>query len=182
MFIPIMKFGFILFAFMSVNLANANDLMTFGKACLVKEERLNQAKIKLDALSRRSDQTQTKTNQAWLSLKQYQQERDELEISMTECSQTAPNTAYCHQVRRRYNELTYRINRKEAEASEERFDGDDSKADYEITRANFNQRHEAFLAQCRDSDDHYALLQNPDAYAAVCSDDEAKKSVTCALF
>jgi|TARA_R110001632_G_scaffold1368_5_gene5601 chromosome segregation ATPase len=182
MSIPIIKFGLILLGFMSVNLANANDLITFGKACLVKEERLNQAKIKLDTLSRRSDQTQTKTNQAWLSLKQYQQEKGELETSMTECAETAPNSAYCHQIRRRYNELTYRINRKEVEASEERFDGDDSKVDYEITRANFNQRHEAFLAQCRDSDDHYALLQNSDAYAAVCSDDEAKQSVTCALF
>jgi len=182
MSISFIKFVIILLGYAVISLAHGSDLIAFGKACLVKEERLNKAKIHLDNLSRRSDLTEIKSNQAWRHVQGYKEKQDELEISMTECAETEPNSAYCHQIRQRYNELTYLMQKAKETASEERFDGSDSKTDYEITRANFNQRHEAFLAQCRDSDAHYALLQDPNAYVAVCSSDAERQSVTCSLF
>lgn len=176
------RYVFLLFVSSTISLTYANDLITYGKACLVKENRLNQAKIKLDNLSRRTNDAQIESNQAWQTIKHYQTAKAQLETSMTECTQTTPNSAYCHQVRLRYNELTYRIENAKADAPEGLYHPDGSSNDVEITKANFKQRHDTFIALCRDSDTHYALLQDPNAYAAVCSSDAARQSVTCSLF
>lgn len=176
------KYSVLLLMCSFANLAHGNDLIAFGKECLVKEERLGKAQNRLDALSLRSERTQRKNSQATHYLDRYQMQKEQLETSMTECAETTPNSAYCHQVRQRYNELTYLIQREKADSIENDFGGNDATINYEITRNNFNQRHDDFLALCRDSDMHYALIQNPAAYAEVCSTQQAKESITCSLF
>ncbi|NLQ17912.1 hypothetical protein HGG82_09760 [Marinomonas sp. M1K-6] len=165
-----------------ISLAHSNDLIAFGKACLVKEARLNKAKSRLDILSLREQSSHAQSNQALNYLQHYRAEKATLETAMTDCAETTPNSAYCHQIRHRYNELNYLIQRAKADKVEEDLAGNDSHIDYEITRANFHQRYEAFVAYCRNSDAHYALIQNPTAYAAVCSSEDAKPTITCSLF
>ncbi|RBP85796.1 hypothetical protein EBI01_01775 [Marinomonas rhizomae] len=165
-----------------ISLVHGNDLIAFGKSCLVKEELLKKAETRLEELSLRSERTHRKNSQAINYLERYQTELADLETEMTECINTTPNSAYCHQVRRRYNELTYLIQRVKTEAIDNNFGDNDASINYEITRANFNQHYDDFLALCRDSNTHYSLVRNPTAYAEVCSNPTAKESITCTLF
>jgi hypothetical protein len=174
--------GIFLIGLTAISLAHGSDLIAFGKACLAKEERLNKAKSRLDILSIKEQSTQAQSNQAQNYLQYYQAEKAKLETAMTDCAETTPNSAYCHQIRHRYNELSYLIQKIKTETIEENIDGDDSHMDYEITRADFHQHYEAFVASCQNSDAHYALIQSPTAYAAVCSSEDAKQTITCSLF
>lgn len=180
--ISTIKYGVLLLGCSFVSLVHSSDLIAFGKECLAKEERLNKAKNRLEVLSLQSERTQRKNSQSTNYLDRYQTEKAQLETSMIECAETTPNSAYCHQVRHKYNELTYLIQRVKAEAMDNNFGGYDATINYEITRNNFNQRYDDFLALCRDSNMHYALIQNPTAYTEVCSTPEAKESITCTLF
>ncbi|ETX11412.1 hypothetical protein MUS1_11325 [Marinomonas ushuaiensis DSM 15871] len=144
------------------------------------EERLDNAKTKLNKLSRQADRTNAQTNKAQNNLRRYEAARAELGTSMTECSETKPNSHYCHQMRHKFNELTYQIQYLKKDALEEQFRDENSILQAEITKGNFDKRYAAFIASCRDSDAHYALIQDPEAYASVCSN--AKNSVTCTLF
>ena len=182
MCISIIKSSILVLGCSFISLVHGNDLIAFGKGCLAKEEHLNKAKNRLDSQSLSAERTQIKTNQAINDLKRYKEEKEKLETSMTDCNETTPNSAYCHQVRRQYNDLIYRITRAEADAVEDNFAGSDEYSDFEFTKANFYQQYENFIAFCRDSDTHYALIQNPTAYAEVCSSPEAKESITCSLF
>ena len=182
MTISLIKTGIVLFSCTAIAIAHGNELINFGKECLVKEERLDEVKSRLDALSLQTERTQRKNSQAINYLERYQMEKEELETSMTDCAETTPNSAYCHQIRQRYNELTYLIQRVEVESIENDFGGNDVTINYEITRNNFNQRYDDFIALCRDSNIHYALIQNPTAYAEVCSTPKAKESITCSFF
>jgi len=165
----------------AINLAHSSsDLISFGQHCLIMENRLDNAKAKLDKLSRQADRTNAQTNKAQGNLRRYEAARAELDTSMAECSETTPNSQYCHQIRHQYNELTYRIQDLKENAIEEQFKDESSILKAEITKNNFNKRYDAFIASCRDSDAHYALIQDPEAYSAVCTD--AKQSITCTLF
>ncbi|RNF53059.1 hypothetical protein EBI00_02875 [Marinomonas hwangdonensis] len=165
-----------------INLVHGNDLIAFGKECLLQEERLQTAKNRLDALSLQSELIQRKNGPSENYLERYQTEQADLEINMTECAETTPNSAYCHQIRRRYNELTYLIQQVKTEGMTDEYNLNDATMNYEITRANFNQRYDDFLTSCRNSDAHYALIQSPIAYKEVCSSPVTKKTVTCSLF
>lgn len=182
MTISLIKTGIVLFSFTVIGMAHSNDLITFGKQCLAKEEGLNNAKKRLDGLSLKSDRDHRKNSKSYDYLDRYLAEKAQLESAMNECAETTPNSAYCHQVRQRYNELDYLIQQVKADTVENRFGTNDATIQFEITRNNFNQRYDDFLALCRDSDTHYALIQDARAYAEVCSTPEAKKSITCSLF
>ncbi|NVK75443.1 hypothetical protein C0J08_07930 [Marinomonas sp. CT5] len=182
MTISLIKTGIILFSFSVMGTAHSNELINFGKSCLKKEERLNQTRIKLNLASIRAEQGQIKNNQAVDDLKRYKAEKEKLETSMTECNETTPNSAYCHQIRRQYNALNYRITRAEADALDKDIAPDESIIDFEYEKAVFKQEYENFLALCRDSNAHYAFIQSPNAYSAVCSNDAAKNSITCSFF
>lgn len=178
----IIKSSILVLGFSFISLVHGNDLIAFGKECLVKEERLNKTKMKLDIASLRSEQGQVKSNQTVDNLKRYKEEKEKLETSMTDCNETTPNSAYCHQVRRQYNELNYRISRAEADAVKNDFGGNETITDFEYEKAVFQQEYENFIAMCRDSNAHYALIQSIKAYGEVCSDEAAKKSITCSFF
>ncbi len=164
------------------NLAQSSDLIAFGKACLVKEARLNDAKNRLDVLSLGVQQAQIQANQSKESIDAYLAEKATLDTAMTECAATTPNSAYCHRIRHRYNILSQLIEDAKINAIPEDSTWDDPSTDYEITRNNYQQEYAAFVALCRNSDAHYALIQNPTAYAEVCLTSTAKVSLTCALF
>ena len=163
-----------------ISLAYGNDLITFGQHCLAMEDRLNTAKIKLGRLSNQADRTNAQANKAQNNLRRYEEARAELDTSMKECAQTEPNSHYCHQIRHQYNELTYRIQDLKESAIKEQFKDESSILKAEITKDNLYRRYDDFIASCRDSDTHYALIQDPEAYSAVCTD--AKQSITCTLF
>jgi hypothetical protein len=182
MSISIIKSSILILGCAFISLVHGNDLIAFGKDCLVKEQRLNKAKNRLEALSLRSERTQRKNSQSLNYLDRYQAELAELEAEVADCAETEPNSTYCHQVRHRYNELTYLIQRVKTEAMNNDFGDNDTTINYEITRNNFNRRYDDFLALCRDSNAHYSLIQNPTAYAEVCSNQSAKESITCSLF
>lgn len=164
------------------NLAQSSDLIAFGKACLERETRLNDAKNRLDVLSFGVQQAQIQANQSKESINAYLAEKATLDTAMTECAATTPNSADCHRVRHRYNVLSQLIEDAKINAIPDDSVWDDPSTDYEITRNNYQQEYEAFVALCRNSDAHYALIQSPTAYAAVCSTSEEKASLTCALF
>mgnify|MGYP005991577881 CR=1 FL=1 len=183
MSMPIIKSGFLILSLtLTSSLTYSNSLVEFGKKCLIKEGRLNKAHNRLEALSLRAERKQKRSNRSLDRLDRYQAEKELLEIDMAECSETTPNSAFCHQVRLRYHEITYLIQSAKTESIENDWGGDDIITDYEITKDNFNRRYDDFLALCRDSNAHYSLIQNPDAYAEVCSSEPAKQSVTCTLF
>ena len=179
---PVLRVGIVLIGLTTISLAHSSDLIAFGKACLVKEEHLNQAKDRLDALSLNTQRTQRQSNQILNDVSRYEEEKTELEIAITECAETLPNSAYCHQIRHRYNELNYLIQQARVDSIEENREDNDAFIDFDLTRADFNQQYEAFVAYCRNSDAHYALIQSPAAYAAVCSSEDAKQTITCSLF
>ncbi|WP_137170052.1 hypothetical protein [Marinomonas sp. FW-1] len=183
MTIPIIKSSLLTLSLAMVSgLSHSSDLVEFGKKCLVKEDRLNKAKNRLEALSLRAEQNHRGKNRSQDQLDRYQAEKELLEIDMTECNETTPNSAFCHQVRLRYNEITYLIQSTKTENVGSNWGGNDAIIDYEITKDNFNHQYEEFLALCRDSNAHYTLIQTPEAYAKVCSSEAAKQSVTCTLF
>lgn len=179
---PVLRVSIVLIGLTTISLAHSSDLIAFGKECLAKEERLKTAKDELDALSLSANRTQGQTHHARNDIDLYQEEKAELEAIIADCAATNPNSAYCHQIRYQYNEISYLIQRAKVDALEEGRDDNSAFIDLELTKADFNQQHEAFIAYCRNSDAHYALLQNPTAYAAVCSNENAKRSITCSLF
>jgi hypothetical protein len=180
--ISTIKYSILLLACSFISLVHGSNLIAFGKECLVKEDRLGKAQNRLDALSLQSERTQRQNSQSINYLDRYQAEKEQLETSMTDCAETTPNSAYCHQIRLRYNELIYLIQRVKTESIDNDFGGNDATINYEITRNNFNQRYDDFLALCRDSNVHYELIQSPTAYSEVCSSQKAKESITCSLF
>lgn len=164
------------------NPAQSSDLIAFGKACLEREARLNDAKNRLDGLSLGAQQAQIQADQSRESIDAYLAEKATLEKAMTECATTTPNSAYCHRVRHRYNVLSQLTEDAKINAIPDDSVWDDRSTDYEITRNNYQQEYEAFVALCRNSDAHYALIQSPTAYAEVCLTNRAKASLTCSLF
>lgn len=177
----IIKYSVLLLAGSYLSMAHSNELITFGKACLEKEETLAKAEARLEKKSIRSEQSQRKTRTSIGRLQQLKEQKAQLETSMSDCEST-PNSAYCHQIRHRYNELTYQIHIAEADSVEDGRYGDDPVTEFEFSQQQFNQRYDNFIAQCRDSNAHYAMIQDPEAYAAVCSTVSAKQSITCSLF
>jgi hypothetical protein len=178
----LVQFGIFLTGLTTLSLAHSSDLIAFGKECLAKEERLKAAKDELDALSLSTHRTQGQTHHARNDVDLYQEEKAELEAIIADCAATDPNSAYCHQIRYQYNEINYLIQRAKEESIKEIEDVDHAYIEYDLVRIDFNEQHEAFIAYCRNSDAHYALLQSPTAYAAVCSNENAKRSITCSLF
>lgn len=166
----------------NVSLAQSSDLIAFGIACLVKEERLKETKNRLDGLSLGEQQTQIQFNLLRESIDVYLVEKTTLETSITECADTTPNSAYCHRIRHRYNVLNQLIEEARANTPPQNPLWDDPIADYEVTPGQYNQQYQAFVALCRNSDAHYALIQDPAAYTEVCTTSEAKASLTCSLF
>ncbi|RCX00515.1 hypothetical protein [Marinomonas foliarum] len=183
MSMPIIKSSLLILSLaMASNLTYSSSLVEFGKKCLVKEDRLNKAQNRLEALSLRAERKQRRSNRSIDRLDRYQAEKELLEIDMAECSETTPNSAFCHQVRLRFHEIAYLIQSAKTDSVGSGWGGNDAITDYEITKDNFNRRYDDFLALCRDSNAHYALIQTPEAYAEVCSSEAAKQSVTCTLF
>jgi tRNA/tmRNA/rRNA uracil-C5-methylase (TrmA/RlmC/RlmD family) len=177
----IIKYSFLLLTGGTMIVAHGNDLITFGKNCLIQEAQLNKAQLRLDQLAQNKNLNRIKANQAQESLEYYQDKQADLEVSMADCAATTPNSAYCHQIRRQYNELTQLIHNRQ-NTTEIFLNPDKSDFALDINQANFNIKHENFLALCRDSDTHYALIQNPEAYSAVCLVGNNKDSITCSLF
>ncbi|MFT2096943.1 hypothetical protein ACMUMQ_01185 [Marinomonas sp. 2405UD66-6] len=175
------QYSFLIISCFIMNLAHGNDLIHFGNQCLAQEAQLNKAKLRLDQLAQTKNLNRIKANQAQENLDYYQNKKARLETAITECAETTPNSAYCHQTRRQYNELNRLIEEQENTA-DFALNRDESNLTYEINQANFHTKQANFLALCRDSDTHYAFIQNAEAYSAVCLTGENKETITCSLF
>ncbi|MEO9273803.1 hypothetical protein ABFY09_03005 [Marinomonas sp. 5E14-1] len=175
------KYSFLIISCFAMSLAHGNNLIHFGNQCLVQEAQLNKAKLRLDQLAQTKNLNRIKANQAQENLGYYQDKKAHLEMAITECAETTPNSAYCHQTRRQYNELN-RLIKEQDNTTDIALNRDKSNLTYEINQANFHTRQANFLALCRDSDTHYAFIQNSEAYSAVCLKGENKETITCSLF
>jgi hypothetical protein len=179
--ISIIKSSALLLGCLTISVAYGSNLVAFGEDCLAKETRLNKAKIRLEQLSSNEEIKRIKANQSKDGLEYYQNKLAEIDATLIECAETTPNSAYCHQSRRKYNELTHIIQAK-LDAVEARSNSIDSNSRYEINKINFSEKHAEFIALCRDSDTHYAIIQDSSAYMVVCQNKENKHTVTCSLF
>ncbi|MBR7889594.1 hypothetical protein J9B83_11635 [Marinomonas sp. A79] len=174
----------VLLAFSLTAVAHGNEsLIAFGKACLAKEAQLQrtQARITDRAVSNEFNRRDTFSSAPDTDLKQNQREKETLQATLEECAANTPNSAFCHQARQRNNELTYLIDKAKTASIKEHEEQEDSTNEENIRRK-FDENYARFIAQCRDSDAHYALIQNPTAYQAVCSEEGNKQSITCSFF
>ena len=166
--------------FLVVNFSFANDLITFGSHCLNTEARLNQAQNRIEQSLLKSEQQNIGKGERKEKLAYYFSERDQLSGALAECAKTTPNSSYCHNVRRQHREIIHFIQTESEALRDQIHDKSDTK--YAITQHNFDEKQADFFAQCRDSDTHYAFIQNIEAYSAVCLLGNNKQSVTCSLF
>ena len=147
---------------------------------MAQEARLNKTKLRVDKLAQKKDIDRIKVSQEQENLEYYQGKLARLETSIADCAETTPNNAYCHRIRYERAEVNHLIQGKINNKSF--LDSDHSDDLYEVSRENFYAKKARFVAQCRNSDTHYAFIQNSEAYSAVCLTGNNKKSVTCTLF
>jgi len=162
---------------------HAMDLVTFGKACLKQENYLNRLKQKIDEADFARDTSKGLNNGAKANLRAYNRQLGELESELVECQKINPNSVYCHEVRIHYNRLTELADRAEdrLESNLEKRD-DHSPQNLFFRQQRYDNVYDQFVAMCRDSDAHYQLLQDPNAYQQVCATSRNKASITCSLF
>lgn len=177
----IVKYSILSLSCCVISLAQGEDLIAYGRQCLAQEAQLNSAKLRLEQQTQMQRLNRTKANQAQESLDYYQNKKARLETSMNECAETTPNSAYCHQIRRQYSELE-RIITDQQSALNLTLSEDELPAIQEINQTNFHIKQANFLALCRNSDMHYAFIQNVKAYSTVCLDGNNKNTLTCSLF
>ncbi|MEO9655391.1 hypothetical protein [Marinomonas sp.] len=173
----------VLMTFFATN-ANAMDLIAFGNACLVKEAQLTATKETLDALTSETRQKRSQSNAQSGQLDSVIVELTDLQDVMDECQEVDRNSSYCHQIRIRYNRLVdletdLRLQLTQQDSAI--FD-DDLAMEKTLNTAKYESQHANFIARCRDSDTHYQLLNDPNAYESVCLKPDAKQSITCSLF
>lgn len=177
----IVKYSILPLCYCVMSLAQGEDLIAYGHQCLAQEAQLNSAKLRLEQQTQMQSLNRIKVNQAQESLGYYQNKKADLETSMNECAETTPNSAYCHHIRRQYSELD-RLITDQQNALNLTLSDDESPSLQEINQANFHIKQANFLALCRDSDMHYAFIQNVKAYSTVCLDGNNKNTLTCSLF
>ncbi|TYL48338.1 hypothetical protein [Marinomonas sp. IMCC 4694] len=181
----LINIGIIVMSLQAIPLVYGDNLVAFGTACLAKEALLKEAENRLNDRTTidADDSTAKGTRDALVG---YETEQNQLNEAITQCLETTPNSAYCHQVRRRQNELAYLIEKSKATTLNSRLanalDKPDVFAQNDITQEQVKQQHERFIALCRDSDTHYSLIQNSDAYREVCHSEQAKHTITCSFF
>ena len=180
MSISIKKPCTVLISFLIANLADANDLIAFGSHCLSVEDSLNKAESRLAQRARIQELKNLENGQTKDHLTHYFAEQSQLSKVIAECAATTPNSAYCHSARHQYNEISQYIQEETNDFNDD--DHQESELNHAIAQHNFEERRADFYAQCRDSDTHYAFIQNMEAYNAVCSLGNNKQTVTCSLF
>ena len=164
--------------------AHAMDLVAFGNACLAEEAQLKTTKDKLDTLNAETRQQATQNTGQSSQLDSVVTELADLQDVMDECQEVDRNSSYCHQIRIRYNrlvDLETDLRLQLAQQDSAVFD-EDLAIEKKLNTAKYESQHASFIARCRDSDTHYQLLNDPNAYESVCLKHNAKQSITCSLF
>jgi len=159
--------------------ADALDLVDFGRSCLKQEQALNADRKAIEA--RELNRLAEEQRQNGIPEDEYTQALADLKKTLDDCTETEPNSGYCHQVRMQYNELQYRAEKAREDNFTELNSDTLANTDSLYERELFIQKKERFEDLCRDSDAHYALINNLHAYQTVCSSEKAKHSITCAF-
>lgn len=181
-FIRVFCSALLLPVFAVANIAQGNDsLIAFGRACLATETQLAQTQTRLTDRTTNNKFNRSSKTSPNSDVNRLEQEKDQLKVDLEKCAATQPNSAFCHQARQRDNELTYLIDKAKT-ASIREPDTQDASTDDDDLRHQFDEDYARFIAQCRDSNAHYALIQNPTAYQAICSEEKTKQSITCSFF
>ncbi|MDB4838064.1 hypothetical protein OAH87_06315 [Marinomonas sp.] len=163
-----------------INTSYAVDLIQFGQDCLLKEVHLNNIKAQLRETEKQESSFQEQSARAIETTQQYQKELIQLEARNNECSNTTPNSVFCHQTRKRYSDIVTLL--QQTEAQNPRSSDALNSLSIFITQASFEKQQADFYAFCRDSDIHYKMINNSAAYQTVCLTGNNKTSVTCSLF
>ncbi|GAB3482130.1 hypothetical protein [Marinomonas epiphytica] len=156
------------------------DLIHFGHQCLADERQLTKQLQQLEekeAVQRQKDLQLVNQQQ---DLNTINTEIEALEIDLEDCQQQG-NNAHCYQIRASISRLTALSQELERDIQAEQslaYDSTGTPLD-ELTREKFNRTMQQFVSRCRESDQHYALLNSPEAYLAVCINQNAKQTITC---
>ncbi|REG86575.1 hypothetical protein [Marinomonas pollencensis] len=161
----------------------AVDLVTFGQACLKQESYLNTLKRNIDEADFARHTSKDLNQGARANLRSYNRQLNELEPELQACQKNAPNSRTCHDIRIRHNRLT-----ELADRAEQRLDKQHDALNLDppqtlfFRQQRYHDVYDQFIAMCRDSDVHYQLIQDPNAYQQVCGSGSNKASITCSLF
>lgn len=163
--------------------ASAVDLIAFGKSCLTQETKLMTLKKRIDAAELTDTRSQNIRFGPRENLRAYQDELNELNSDLDDCQKIEPNSRYCHNIRIRYNRLVVLVDRSEDKLEERREKHDRIRPQrLYFEKQHYYEAYDKFIAVCRNSDTHYKLLQDGNAYRQVCSSARLKNTTTCALF
>ncbi len=156
-----------------------NPLIEFGKRCLIAEQQLNEVAMQVNQRQQNHQQAQQVSQGIKQQIQHYETQQARLETSLEECQQTSKNTSYCHKVRDQHQQLNQLIREtKQALINEEE---SVSLYSYELIRDDYEQKLARFQMRCRNSNQHYTFIQNPEAYSAVCHNEALKQTQTCSF-
>lgn len=153
------------------------DLVAFGKQCLADERKLAND---LMTLTNKEDEQHQKDQQIISqsqNLATLMTEIETLTIDLEDCQQQG-NSNHCYQLRSAISHLKGLSQNLEKELQALQSDTLNGPINT-LTRDRFNQKMRQFIAQCRDSNQHYAFLNSPNAYRQVCIEQNAKQTITC---
>ncbi len=157
----------------------AHPLIEFGKRCLIEEQQLNQAAMQVNQHQQNHQQAQQVSQGIKQQLQHYEAQQARLATSIEECQQASKNTPYCHNVRDQHQKLQQRIQDTQQALIDE--EETVSLYSYELMRDDYEQKLARFQMRCRNSNQHYAFIQNPEAYSAVCHNETLKQTQTCSF-
>ncbi|MEL0637301.1 hypothetical protein V6259_11055 [Marinomonas sp. TI.3.20] len=162
--------------------AHAMDLVAFGQNCLKQEGYLGTLKQQIDDAEFTENGSKYFYNGARKNLESYNRQINELASDLKDCQEVAPNSAYCHEIRIRYNRLIALTDRAEEKIDRrERKDNGIKPHKLFFKKQHYDEVYAQFIAICRDSNTHYQLLQDSNAYSRVCSSSSLKKTTTCSF-
>ncbi|AEF55188.1 hypothetical protein Mar181_2150 [Marinomonas posidonica IVIA-Po-181] len=157
--------------------AFGNPLIEFGKGCLIEEQHLNQIAIQANQRQQNLQQAQQASKTLKQQVNLYEERQNKLDTSIEECQQAEKNTPYCHNIRDQHQQLSQLIR----ETNQALIDEEETLSlySYELIRDDYEQKRARFQMRCRSSNQHYAFIQNPEAYSAVCHSEMLKQTLTC---
>lgn len=159
--------------------AHANPLIEYGQSCLAEEQRLNKIASQVQNHQQNFQQNQQVRLQLKQQLEQLEAQIEQLNTSMEDCQTDTPNSQYCHRIREQHFTLSERID----DAKQALLDQEETQYayEYELIRSDYENKLQQFKQRCYSSNQHYAFIQDPQAYSQVCHSEALKQTQTCSF-
>ncbi|BFM51429.1 hypothetical protein [Marinomonas sp. THO17] len=158
---------------------HANPLIRYGQSCLIEEQQLNEVAFKIQNHQQNFLQSQQVRLKLKQQLEQLNIQLTQLNTGMEDCETDTPNSQYCHRTREQYQRLNQRID--EVKQSIQDQEATQSAYQYELDRKDYENKRQKFKQRCYRSNQHYAFIQDSEAYSQVCHSEALKKTQTCSF-